>query len=101
RKMRLQRGLLPRDHQHAVLLIADADFPDIWLRAHTLRQRGDRSGSNRQFQKFPTLHHDLLMGIPRFQRDHSTPEMMVLPEISVECSAKIAMTTLLNRTWTM
>ena len=58
--MFLQRGLLPRDHQNAVLLVADADFPGIRLRPNLARQRGNGCGSQGQFQKFATLHHILL-----------------------------------------
>src|SRR5258706_5624121 len=62
--MFLERGLLPRDHQHPVLLITDADFPDGRLRAPLPRQRSNCRGSNGQFQKFPTLHNGLLTRMP-------------------------------------
>src|SRR5471032_2368762 len=65
--MFLERDLLPRDHQHAVLLIADADFGDRRLRASLARQRRNCRGCNGQFQKFPTLHRGLLAGMPQLR----------------------------------
>ena len=85
--------LLPRDHQHAVLLVADADFPDIRLRARLTRQRGHNSGSKGQLQKFAALHHILLNDRGDGARSFDV-RRMVLHCKRVECSAKIAMTAL-------
>jgi cytidylate kinase len=70
--MLLQRGLLPRDHQHAVLLVADADFLDASLRPRLTRKCCDRS-TKRKFQEFTTLHSDLLTRNAT-ARDHSVRE---------------------------
>jgi hypothetical protein len=69
-EMIFQDRLLPRDNQHAVLLVADADFPDAGLRPRLTRNCCDRSASKRKFQEFTTLHSDLLTTSATV-RDHS------------------------------
>jgi hypothetical protein len=44
-KMLLKGSALPRDHEHTVFLIADANFLEAPLCSRTLRQRSDRHGS--------------------------------------------------------
>ncbi len=90
-----QRGLLPRDHQHAVLLIADADFLDASLRARLTRKCSDRRASERKLQEFTASHSNLQQ--PWRSARSRDIGMMVLLEISVECPAKIAMSALRRR----
>ena len=56
----LQHGLLPRDHQHAGLLVADPDFLQRRLRTRRRRHRRNRRRAKRQFEELTTLHHNLL-----------------------------------------
>src|SRR6185436_16667009 len=51
----LKHPLLPRNHQHAGLLVTNPDFLDSRLRLRARRQRGN-GASNRQSEKLPTLH---------------------------------------------
>ena len=60
----LKHGLLPRDHQHAGLLVTDPDFLDGCLRTHLPRQRRRRRCAKRQFKELTTLHHNLLNDRP-------------------------------------
>jgi len=100
-KMLLQRGPPPRDHQHAVLLIADADFPDVGLRPRRPRYRSARRGCRRQLQEFTTLHTQSPDQNARAPARSFEANMMVSLEIGVESPAKIAMRSLLSRVATM
>src|SRR4029078_8542706 len=88
----LEHGPLPRDHQHAGLLVTNPDFLDGGLRTHLPGQRRRRRYAKRQFKEVTTLHHNLLNDRPVVRCDAGMMMMMLLT--SVECSAKIAMTTL-------
>jgi hypothetical protein len=65
-----EHSLLPRDHQYAGLLVTDTDFLEGYLRLRARRERSN-CASNRQSEKLPTLHSNLLTIMRPTPRDNA------------------------------